>query len=190
MDEFNRDDLFELIYWEDDSQNSQHVVHKICREKQAKQAKILLGSFDTHFRLDYHGVVDITEPTDKLIPDEDRDKYTICVISFMGTHSEQRLKTRASITQRMQLGQINFGIINFVRCKDKKLIDSFHDPGSKAWINQALKIDNKAVFIDDSNDHIRSTNTLNIENLDTILFQGDKSELLELLKKQITLFMQ
>jgi len=175
MDEFNRDDLIELIYKDNDK-----IQYKIFREKDKRNAIKTLQTFTAHIRLDYHGVADLTSHTDKFTHS---NHYQICVISYMGTHSENRIKTRLELIKRIEYGQINFGIINFVRCEDKKASNIFHEPGSKAWINSLIKTEDKAIFIDDSVDHYNSVNSLNIKNLQSLLFKGTKDDLFKIINK-------
>jgi hypothetical protein len=176
MDTFSRDDLVELIYKKDGQMKCE-----VFTNKTVKTAEKMLKTFTANIRLDYHGVIDLTEVNDPLIPKDKRDKYQICAISFTGTQSEQRMKTREDIMKRIESGQINFGIINFVRCYDKKQCSTFKEPGSKAWVNSLIRTGSGAIFIDDSNDHYQSVQSLNIKNLKAILFKGIKKDLLKII---------
>lgn len=176
MDEFNRDDLIELII-----KDGGVLKYTIFRKKMLKLAVKTLQNFTANIRLDYHGVADLTDINENLVSVNDRDKYSICVISYLGTHSEKRLTTRENIIKRIESGQINFGIINFVRCDENKLCNTFHEPGSKAWINSLIKTGNNAIFIDDSIDHFQSVRTMNITNLTSIFFKGNKEDLFNML---------
>lgn len=178
MEEFNRDDLIELIY-----KDNNKILYKIFKEKDKKQAIKILQTLTANIRLDYHGVADLINDTDKII---ESNQYNICIISYMGTHSENRIKTRLELIKRIENFQINFGIINFVRCEDKKAKNIFHEPGSKAWINSLIKTGDKAIFIDDSLDHYNSVKSLNIKNLQSYLFKGNKNELVKLINEMVT----
>ena len=120
-------------------------------------------------RLDFHGVLDTISSTIKLT--NLGLGIDICVISYVGKFSQMRVHVRNEIKERIKSGQIKFGILVFKRRRG----EIYTKPGSKAWTNLALS-QNKlsAYFIDDSIDHIESTNSLNIQNLTCIqMMKGD-----------------
>jgi len=138
----------------------------------------MLQYFTCHFRLDYHGVADLFEPTEQIV---DINKYQVCVISYIGTHSERRIQLRQEFMKRIESKQITFGIINFVRSIESKTTTIFTEPGSKAWINSLIKVDKNAVFIDDSIDHINSLQSMKIPGLQSKFFKGTKTNLIKLI---------
>ena len=93
----------------------------------------------------------------------------ICIISFVGKYSETRIEALEDIKNRIETGQVDFGVLVFKRGKGgTDNSNTFHEAGSKAWVNSLLKINNKAIFIDDSEDHVLSVRSANIENLKVI----------------------
>jgi hypothetical protein len=89
-----------------------------------------------------------------------------------------RTRARAEIVERLRTGQVAFGILTFTRGNKIKKTgrrDLVTSHGTKAWVNSLVQTADKSVFIDDGEDHIRSTDSLRIKNLKSILFVG-KSE--------------
>ncbi len=173
-------DIVELI------SNYHNEIHtKIFTNKE--MAENVLKKYLANIRLDYHGVVDILNIDEKLIPDDMRNKFNICVISYVGKYSENRSSAHIDIINRIKTGQIDFGLLIFKRCRDKILCDKFHDVGSKAWANNLIQTDGKSIFIDDSEDHYKSVQSMNIPNLKSILFKGNKNNLIDLIKKEMIL---
>ncbi len=152
-----------------------------------KMAENVLKKYSANIRLDYHGIVDILNIDEKLIPDDIRNKFNICVISYVGKYSENRSSARLDIIDRIKTGQIDFGLLIFKRCRDKIICDNFHDVGSKAWANSLIQTNGKSIFIDDSEDHYKSVQSMNIPNLKSIIFNGNKKELIDLIKKEMVL---
>lgn len=128
-------------------------------------------SFD--IRLDLHGVANILNPT--LILNDKK----ICIISFVGKNSLTRELAKKEIRERIDSGQIELGILNFIRSNKKQ-----HSVGTKAFINKHIKYENEGIFIDDSIDHITATNNLNIELIKSIHFiENDPTKLTNIISK-------
>jgi hypothetical protein len=154
---------------------------KIYRYKKhhLKDAEQLLSTLVADVRLDLHGVLDLTEYDFKLT---DNPNTVICGISYMSNITATRVLAREEFLDRMKKGQISFGVLNFKRgtkSNNQEEKESFREPGSKAWVNNLISFGkyNKAVFIDDSNDHVKSVNSLNMPNLESILLTGGVEEL-------------
>lgn len=130
-----------------------------------------LKTLQATLRLDFHGVADLL-PADLQLPTK-----SACIISYVGTKSPYRPEVIEEIHKRMASGQINFGVLVFVR-GSKKNRNCFTNPGSKAWINSLLQVKEgvRGIFIDDMEDHILSTQIL-CHNIESILFTGTKEEL-------------
>jgi hypothetical protein len=119
-----------------------------------------LEQLTANIRLDYHGVLDIIPPDIPLLT-ENRELNSICAISFVGRTSPTRTDVRNDLMLRIKNNQIDFGILIFNRgnTKNKNIFTSI---GSKAWVNKHISCHSpkKCLFLDDSNDHIRSTQYL------------------------------
>jgi hypothetical protein len=119
-------------------------------------AILRLNTLPANIRLDLHGVLDII-PDNKVIKKNATD--IICVISFVGRKGGRRDMARREIKERIAKKQIDYGVLIFNRGSGDK-IDTFTDPGSKAWVNKHILCAEKCIFIDDSIDHIKSTISL------------------------------
>ncbi len=111
----------------------------------------------TSVRLDYHGVLDTLSPN-KQLP----EGYTYCVISYVGFNGEKHMQTRNELQQRIQNGQILFGVLVFKKGYKRKEKRAFTQPGSKAWVNANLseEVGKPTYFIDDHKEHLLSTQLL------------------------------
>lgn len=128
-------------------------------------------------RLDLHGVLDLIDENIKF------DNYeNICCISFVGFNSNIRTVARNTILKRIGK-QINFGILLFARGRNNNK-NTFTVIGSKAHINSIIPINKKSIFIDDSEDHYKSTLHLQIPNLDAYLFKKN-DKFYELIKSYL-----
>lgn len=146
------------------------IIYNVNQEEEIKQ---ILGSMSFDIRLDLHGVASILEPT--LILSDKK----ICVISFVGKNSLTRELAKKEIKERIDSGQIELGILNFIRSIKKQ-----HSVGTKAFINKYIKYENEAIFIDDSIDHIQATNNLNIKSIKSIHFiENDPNVLRNIISK-------
>jgi hypothetical protein len=132
------------------------------------EAEAALKELSASIRLDLHGVLNCIEPEQPLTT---HDKE-ICVISFVGVNSDTRALARKEIQQRIETGQVKFGLLVFNRGSQKKQDrNSYFKPGSKAWANSLIKLPGDLIgrFIDDSEDHILSVKAL-CPHLDCIHF--------------------
>ncbi len=111
----------------------------------------------TSVRLDYHGVLDTISPN-KQLP----EGHTYCVISYVGLNGEKHHQTRLELQQRIQKGQILFGVLVFKKGYKRKEKRAFTQPGSKAWVNANLpeEVGKPTYFIDDHKEHLLSTQLL------------------------------
>lgn len=172
--EYHKNDIVEIIFKKDGEIN-----YKIFKNIQL--AETILQKYYANIRLDYHGVVDKTQIDQKLT---DNKNNKICVISYVGKYSDKRLSTRLDIINRIKSGQVDFGILIFKRCREFPQCNVFHQEGSKAWANKFIKMSDKAIFLDDSEDHYHSVKNLNIPNLKSILFKGDYDDLVKIIKEE------
>jgi hypothetical protein len=150
-------------------------------DKQEEAIKYL-EKITANIRLDYHGVLDIV-PKNKPLIVKDRDLNSICAISFVGKLSPTRTDVREDLMSRIKNNQIDFGILVFTRGKDKNK-NTFNNIGSKAWVNKYISCNSpkKCLFLDDSNDHVRSTqHLLGNERIHAELFNSENE--IELIKK-------
>jgi hypothetical protein len=141
-----------------------------------------LQTLVANIRLDYHGVLDII-PKDIPLIIHDRDINSICAISFVGKSSPTRIDVRKDLMLRIKNNQIDFGILVFNRGKNKNK-NTFDDIGSKAWVNKYLQCHSpkKCLFLDDSNEHIRSVqHLLGNDKIHSELFNTNNK--IELIKK-------
>ena len=118
------------------------------------EARLWLNQRIAPIRLDYHGVLDLVPPGSVLPTDG-----PMCVISYVGLLSPLRSVVRQDIQLRIRLGQIAFGVLVFQKgCRQTK--NKYWAPGGKAWVNQQLARSGTCLFLDDSNEHIRSTQSM------------------------------
>ena len=136
------------------------IINKSSYKLYDKQdsAEKRLRLINANIRLDYHGVLDIILPDIPII-NENREFNEICVISFVGKFSKTREDVRKDIMLRITNNQIDQGILVFNKGKGKGK-NVFIDVGGKAWVNKNLSTHKKGLFLDDSNEHIRSTKSL------------------------------
>lgn len=118
---------------------------EIFTTEQSKEAEEVLKGLVADIRLDFHGVLD-TLPVTPLPIDK---KVPICCICFVGRQSQTRIDARGQILERIESGQIEFGILVFKRGTIKV--------GTKAWVNFHLLHKGERIFIDDSEDNILTT---------------------------------
>lgn len=139
----------------------------------------LISSKEINVRLDLHGVLDT------LVHDvEFENPNNIMCVSFVGSTTCTRINARVEIQRRLG-HQLAFGILVFKRGKGKNM-NMFRAIGSKAWINSLIPIgkNQRAIFIDDSDDHYESVKSLNLTNLDSHLFK-DHDNLYEIINKYV-----
>jgi hypothetical protein len=154
----------------------------------------ILGKLRIDIRLDLHNVLDIIDDETKLLGKEDRKLYKIGAISYVGRTSKTRKIARDDIMDRIDIGQIDYGILVFKRGrKDSK--NTFTEAGSKAWVNRYLYHDPGilTLFIDDAEDHIESTKYFLGQNnyyefIKPLLFEsGREEDLLDLIGEYISM---
>lgn len=134
-----------------------------------QDAIIHLKKNPADIRLDLHGVLDILHPTHNLLAK--RWEYKIACISFVGNAT--RDLARKDIQARIQTGQIDYGVLVF--CRGRKDRHQFVAEGSKAWVNRHIPHSGKCLFIDDSMDHLRSTESC-AEGIECKLFNTGRPE--------------
>lgn len=112
---------------------------------------------ETSVRLDFHGVLDTLLPSQPL-----PSHHTYCVISFVGPTGITRNLVRQQIQERIETGQILFGVLVFQKGYTRQEKRSFIAPGGKAWVHAQLpKLPTSPIyFLDDHMEHIRSAQTL------------------------------
>lgn len=118
--------------------------------------KDYLSNNPVSIRLDLHNVLDTIDSGVKI-----GNYDNICCISFVGRKSAIRKLAADEIRKRINC-QIKYGILIF-----KRGGNNFHEIGSKAWINNLIPvpINDTGIFIDDSQDHCESVESLNINGL-------------------------
>ena len=142
-------------------------------------ARLCLNQRIASVRLDYHGVLDLVPP-DSVLPTD----CSVCVISYVGLRSPLRAAVREDIQRRIRLGQIIFGVLVFQKGR-RQSKNTYWAPGSKAWVNQHLGKLGPCLFLDDNNEHIRSTQEMpGCEHVLSELFNsGSPDALLARLRK-------
>lgn len=143
----------------------------------------LLKSLSADIRFDLHNVLDhfdIKEPLDG-VP----KGVECCALSYVGNLTRTRISARCEIQMRIANNQINFGILVFKcgRRKGTEEENSFVAPGSKAWVNRLLPLATleHGLFIDDSEDHAKSTQCLNLDYLDSVHTDATKEDAIKAL---------
>jgi len=132
---------------------------KIFTSDQTDESESLLSELKADLRLDLHKTLD-TIPIDTELPDK------TCCLSYVGQLTATRISAREEIQERIKSGQLNFGALVFARGSRKNIeaCNTFKDIGSKAWFNLLVKSD-KPVFIDDSDDHVLSVESVGIRSI-------------------------
>jgi hypothetical protein len=165
-------DLVEVIYRKSESDE---IIGQILTHQ--KTAETFLREFQTDLRLDLHGVLDTIHSEKLLLPSDLRENVNICVISYVGKAGTIRDHAREETIKRIKTGQINFGFLVFNRGRrGEENKNTFHEVGSKAWINNLLGVKNQAHFIDDGFDHVESTKSMKIKNLNSILYRPNPKQ--------------
>ena len=158
-------------------------IYSISELKQAEDELKSLPGID--IRLDYHGVLDTINKDVKLgykryevcdsssdsedevcIPIYNDRADNICCISYVGQLTTTRISAREDMMDRMRSSQILLGILVFARGSKRfpEEGDRFVDPGSKGWANKLIPYNNKPIFIDDSEDHVKSVQFVGIDS--------------------------
>ena len=178
--DFSSNDLMEIIYKRNDE-----AIHKIFKNQ--INAEKILNKYTANIRLDLHGVTDLLNFDEQLIPDDLRETNKITIISYVGKYSDNRLGARKEVKERIKTGQIDFGVLVFRRGRRRDPSrNMFHESGSKAWANQFINTNGPAVFIDDGEDHYESVKSMNIDNLKCILFiERDGPKLMKLFRTEV-----
>lgn len=145
------DDLIELITEEG---------FRIFSKSQLKEAEEILKTLGADYRLDLHKTLDTIHESTVL-------GVEACCISYVGCLTETRIDAREEITLRISTKQIKFGALVFSRgsYKDPDARNNHSVAGSKAWFNRSLATNSDAVFIDDSEDHVKSVQAVGITSL-------------------------
>jgi hypothetical protein len=113
-----------------------------------EEAISYLASHPAVLRLDLHGVLDCLLPTIPIA------NIPIVCISFVGPNTH--IVAKEDIQRRIQTGQITYGVLVFKRGRGKDA-KQFVEAGGKAWVNRHIPPMEPTLFVDDSKDHIRST---------------------------------
>jgi len=145
-------ELLEIIYVKDGT-----VCFEVFSDK--KKAEMKLSSMPSSaIRIDLHGVLDTLDVSVK-IPNA-------VVISYVG--DQMRQHARAEIRSRVEAEQVAWGVLVFKRGKGPNA-NKFIAAGSKAWVCWCVPYDKKAIFLDDSEDHVKSVNFLNLKKHHAVL---------------------
>ncbi len=159
------DELIEIVF------STHHEIHN------AETAPTALGALPaTSMRLDLHGVLDTVTAT-TVLPTQ----FSYCVISFVGKKGPTRSIARNQIQERIQCGQILFGVLVFAKAYKAKEKRAFFAPGGKAWVLQHLPSSvNCPYFVDDTLEHLQSAQALLTPFISCFHFQqGSLIHLLE-----------
>jgi hypothetical protein len=155
-------DLIEIIL-----PNQPSVIYQ---QHEVENAETMLKSLNADIRLDLHKTLDTVSAETKLFTTEtqkaQKAQKTCCCVSYVGMFTSTRLNARDDITNRIRCGQISFGVLVFKRGRDDNT--PFVDIGSKAWFNKQLPcttIQENALFIDDSMDHVISVKAIGIKSI-------------------------
>jgi hypothetical protein len=142
------------------------VIHsdKIHTYTTALEAERHLSLYPATIRLDLHGVLDIL-PKDVQLA-ENRIYNKIVCISFVGPNT--RNDAIKDIKERILYKQIDYGVLVFNRGRGKEKF-TYVEEGSKAWVNKFIPFNGNCIFIDDSTDHLRSTQYL-LPDISCVLF--------------------
>lgn len=167
-------DLIEVIHMKD----GELVVDRY-QSWSVAEAEEFLKSRSAIVRIDLHNVLDlIDDHTKKIVSDS--SKMAGC--SYVGTTTRTRADAHDDFKRRILSGQLGWGVLVFKRGKHGKPdAHSFQEVGSKAWFNRNVQFDERAIFLDDSDDHVDSVESLGIKGLRTHLVK-DLKDLMNVLK--------
>jgi len=126
----------------------------IYTTSQVNEAEDSLSALEADFRLDLHKTLD-TIPNDIQLP------RSSCCVSYVGQLTATRIEARNDIKNRIKSGQIKFGALVFARGSKRDKNKIFTNVGSKAWFNKLVKSD-RPVFVDDSDDHVSSVESIGV----------------------------
>ncbi len=139
----------------------------IYQEEQVEEAETALNKLEANVRLDLHKTLDTIHELDSLVvKTKSGHMLTFCCISYVGHSTITRMEAQEEISLRISTGQISWGALVFKRGsrKDPEAASCFTVPGSKAWFNKHTsansELSNVKVFVDDSDDHVNSVDTL------------------------------
>lgn len=151
---------------------------QIFTEKQLADAEKFLKKQKANVRLDLHKTLNTISVNTKLPTD------STCCVSYVGCLTATRVDAREEIMERIQKGQIQFGVLVFKRGNPKnENRNSFTEIGSKAWFNSLVRSDvDIPLFIDDSEDHVLSVGC--IANVNSVQIKPGNS-LLDLIKNNL-----
>lgn len=151
------------------------IEKRIFKVNEVIEAERFLGGLGhVPYRIDLHDCLDRYASTQVLF-----DAPSMC-ISYVGLLSNKRYKAEEDIRERLSVGQLTFGCLVFRRGRGQNG-NTFHEPGSKAWINRFLPFTGNAIFFDDSTDHYSSVKALGIMGLRSVLVTN-KHDILDALK--------
>jgi hypothetical protein len=142
--------------------NNKIVIGYQYNKNEIRKLLTILGH-DISIILDLHNVIDMYDINDKFLDDDIREKYKICALSYVG-RNKMRDSAREELKRRIDIGQIDMGIMIFERGYNK-VKDIFVSYGSKAWTIKYLHTAKykRQLFVDDGLDHINSvTNMLSL----------------------------
>ncbi len=168
------------------------VVHStyVYEYSSAEEASHHLSRFPAEIRLDLHGVLDI-------LPDDCPISKTASVVCISYVTEKTKQEALEEIQMRIHSGQILYGVLVFKRGRGAEKY-RYVEEGSKAWVNQqipfcdraqtlrgcdyvATRKSDRALFVDDSTDHLRSTRLL-VPEIQCVLFNtGIPTQLLKIL---------
>lgn len=134
-------DLIEIIL---------HLETKVFNYDQLEEAIALLKSLPSDIVLDLHGVLDTVSATTAL------PLKSISCCSFVGSHSPLRKEAAMVIKERIESGQIAFGVLVFKRHEKER-----YEIGTKSWYCLLV---NAKMFFDDSFDHINYVKSYGIKS--------------------------
>jgi len=123
-----------------------------------------LPMYKADLRLDLHNTLNTIAPTTEL------PTKSACCISYVGKFIVTRIQAMQEIRERMDAGQIKFGVLVFKRASNRdspEIKNRFTEIGSKAWFNKILPAEDesKKLFIDDSEDHVESVRSIGVHSV-------------------------
>lgn len=125
----------------------------------AKEAESILSTMPACLRLDLHKTLDTLDPNVHIF-----ETSQVCCISYVGRLSDIRNHAREDILDRIKYEQIEYGVLVFKR--GKNVDELFIEEGSKAWVNKCIPWKEYIpLFIDDSEDHVLSVNSIGIKSV-------------------------
>lgn len=147
----------------------------VLSDSKAAAAAAAANAIPLLLALDFHNIIDIVQPDQPIGPPS--TPKVVC--SYVGATGKMRDATRASIQQRMALGQVHMGILVFKKLRASTLQEntrpaSFFVASKRHAVELLLKYNPrvaKCLFVDDGEDNTAVVQSTSDKRVSTLLFK-------------------